>query len=60
MNDKISSQAGQVQVRVSKYTVPDIVWSWDYDFDQLVLPLNLPWLVLVSQGYGISWLLPEP
>ena len=47
VNDKILSQASQVQVKISKY----IVWSWDCDFDQLVPPY-LPWLVLVSQGCG--------
>ena len=46
VNDKISSQASEVQVRIPKYIVPDIVWSWYHDFDQLVPPY-LPWLVLV-------------
>ena len=59
VNDKISSQASQVQVRISKYIVPDIVWSWECYVGQLVPPY-LPWLVLVSQGCaGITWLLPE-
>ena len=58
VNDKISSQASEVQVRIPKYIVPDIVWSWHCDFDQLVLPY-LPWLVLVSQGCGWYHLAPS-